>query len=176
MNYSNIDYTRRETKEDEDYRIASAIFHALFRKGVRTEKTSGWTIQDMNYSALSDNNEIKQTGKVEIKSRNQDMDRYDDLPIKMKKYSNMIEQCQGDTRCIYMVLLNECEYYIFDLKKIDINACDCRLWTINDTEYMVDSSKGDKKIFPAIFIPVEYAIKHGRYYYDKKRKQTEVLQ
>lgn len=168
----NIDFNRREKKEWEDYIITSQIFSEIFPK-VKTEKTEGWSVQDMDYSAYC-YNVIEEVGKVEIKSRNQDTNKYTDLPLKVNKYCNMIDLCTGDTRCIYVVLLNESEFLIFDLKKLDLGSCTLRNWEINTTQYVLDSEKAVKQKYPTLFIPKSMAVYNGKYIYNKTTGKVTV--
>lgn len=168
----NIDFDRREKKELEDYIITSQIFSEIFPK-VKTEKTEGWSIEDMDYSAYC-YNVLEEIGKVEIKSRNQDVTKYTDIPLKVNKYCNMIDLCTGDTRCIYVVLLNESEFLIFDLKKLDLGTCTIRNWEINTTQYVINNEKAVKQKYPTIFIPKTQAVYNGKFNYNKTTGKVTV--
>lgn len=168
----NIDFDRREKKELEDYIITSQIFSEIF-PNVKTEKTEGWSIEDMDYSAYC-YNVLEEVGKVEIKSRNQDVTKYTDIPLKVNKYCNMIDLCTGDTRCIYVVLLNESEFLIFDLKKLDLGTCTIRNWEINTTQYVINNEKSVKQKYPTIFIPKKQCVYHGKFNYNKTTGKVTV--
>ena len=169
----NIDFERREKKELEDYMITAQIFSQIFPK-VKTEKTEGWSIEDMDYSAYC-YNVLEEVGKVEIKSRNQNTEKYSDIPLKVNKYCNMIDLCTGDTRCIYVVLLNESEFLIYDLKKLDLGSCTIRNWEIKTTQYVINSEKSVKQKYPTLFIPKAQCVYNGKFNYNKTTGKVTVI-
>lgn len=176
IDLNNIDYARREAKEEEDYQITSYIFKNYIFSGssqsCETEKFDQWSVPDCAYTARTTNR--YDVGIVEIKTRNQDMDLYNTLPIKVEKYCNMDAACADDVRCIYFVLVNDEEYYLFDLRDLDMNKCTLKMLYINKTEYVVDKSKQEKEKTAMLLIPITQAKIHGRY--DKERVKAEIIQ
>ena len=86
------------------------------------------------------------------------MELYDTLPITCQKYCNVKDTCKMGEKAIYISLLNDTEYYVFDLDKVDLNACIIRNWSINDIEY----SDAPKKVnIPTIFIPITQSVNNG---------------
>lgn len=161
IDYSNIDYVRREDQEDKDYQIAVDVFSGLYSGlSVNFEKCEPWTAEDMRYTATTRSNR-DYIYKVEIKTRNQDMERYNDLPIKCSKLARLRKECTGIERILYFVIVNYSEWYLFDLNAIDLNKCRLDNWKIPVTQYVKDESKITYEYAPTFFIPVEQALRHG---------------
>lgn len=162
IDYSNIDYAHREGQEDTDYGIAVEVFSGLFNSGftLNFEKREPWSIDDMRFTASTKNNK-EYTHKVEIKTRNQDMSKYHDLPIKCDKLARLRGICGKNDRLLYFVICNYSEWYLFDLNAVDLNKCRLEMWHIPITQYAKDKSKVEYEDAPTFFIPVKEAIKHG---------------
>ena len=94
---------------------------------------------------------------VEIKERKQDMDIYDTLPLKVSKYINVMEASKGITPLV-IYLLNDEEYYIFNLNDIDLNKVKLKLWNIAKVQYCEKQEFEEK---PTFFIPISMAKYNG---------------
>ena len=94
---------------------------------------------------------------VEIKERKQNMDIYDTLPLKISKYINVMEASKGITPLV-IYLLNDEEYYIFNLNEIDLNKVKIKLWNIAKVQYCEKQEFEEK---PTFFIPITMAKYNG---------------
>lgn len=101
--------------------------------------------------------EINKWYSIEIKERKQDMDIYDTLPLKVSKYINIMEASKGITPLVIYLLNNE-EYYIFDLNNIDLNKVEIKLWNIAKVQYCEKQEYEQK---PTFFIPITMAKYNG---------------
>lgn len=95
---------------------------------------------------------------VEIKERKQNMDLYNTLPLKVKKYCSILENTATDTTPLIIYLLNGTDYYIFNLNKLDLNKVEIKNWNIAKVQY------AENQIFdpqPTFFLPLEMAVYNG---------------
>ena len=150
--------TKIELKEQEDYHIANAILHTIFQPfQPLTEKMPSKSTYDMRLSAFT--NQSTHIYAIELKSRKQDLTKYTTLPITVRKLCNMQKERREGDKLIYMVLLNNDEYYIFDLDTIQIPLTSIAYWNIKKVQF--DDSI--KEPTPTIFIQIDRAITHGKF-------------
>ena len=151
--------TKIELKEQEDYHIANAILHTIFQPfQPLTEKMPSKSTYDMRLSAFT--NQSTHIYAIELKSRKQDLTKYTTLPITVRKLCNMQKARREGDKLIYMVLLNESDYFIFDLDTIQVQLTSIAFWNIKKVEMDDDSIKEPT---PTIFLPIDKAIIHGKY-------------
>lgn len=156
MNIINNELTDKQ--ELKDYQITVTILSRIFKSydPQFTMMAKGCVFDAKMY--FTDNNNELYRYHIEIKSRRQNMEEYDTLPLTVQKYCNIIESCKLGEKPIYLSLVNDEEYYIFDLSKIDMNKVTIRNWYINDIEY---SNNPVRKKIPTMFIPVTEAVNNG---------------
>lgn len=150
---------RIEKQEEQDFRIANAILKSIFQPfQPLTEKMPSKSTYDMRLSAFT--NQSMHVYAIELKSRKQDLTKYTTLPITVRKLCNMQKASREGDKLIYMVLLNNEEYYIFDLDTIQLPLTSIAYWNIKKVEMDDDSIKEPT---PTIFLPINMAITHGKY-------------
>lgn len=150
---------RIEKQEEQDFRIANAILKSIFQPfQPLTEKMPSKSTYDMRLSAFT--NQSMHVYAIELKSRTQDLSKYKTLPITVRKLCNMQKARREGDKLVYMVLLNNEEYYIFDLDTIQVPLSSIAFWNIKKVE-MDDESI--KEPTPTIFLPIDKAIIHGKY-------------
>ena len=150
---------RIEKQEEQDYHIANGILKQLFTPfKPLTEKMPSKSNYDMRLSAFT--NQAMHVYAIELKSRTQDLTKYKTLPITVRKLCNMQKARKEGDKLIYMVLLNNEEYYIFDLDTIQVPLTSIAFWNIKKVQFDDDSTKEPA---PTIFLPLEKAIIHGKY-------------
>ena len=150
---------RIEKQEEQDFRIANAILKSIFQTfKPLTEKLPSKSNYDMRLSAFT--NQSTHIYAIELKSRKQDLTKYTTLPITVRKLCNMQKARMEGEKLIYMVLLNNEEYYIFDLDNIQLQLSSIAFWNIKKVEMDDDSIKEPT---PTIFLPIEKAIIHGKF-------------
>ena len=149
---------RIEKQEEKDFRLANAILKQLFTQFQPiTEKMPSKSNYDMRLSAFT--NQSTHIYAIELKSRKQDFSKYKTLPITVRKLCNMQKARKEGEKLIYMVLLNNEEYYIFDLDNIQLQLSSIAFWNIKKVQF--DDSI--KEPTPTIFLPINRAITHGKY-------------
>ena len=149
---------RIEKQEEQDFRLANAILKQLFTQFQPiTEKMPSKSNYDMRLSAFT--NQSTHIYAIELKSRKQDFSKYKTLPITVRKLCNMQKARKEGEKLIYMVLLNNEEYYIFDLDNIQLQLSSIAFWNIKKVQF--DDSI--KEPTPTIFLPINRAITHGKY-------------
>ncbi len=147
-------------QEDKDFDKTQSVFQQILNGyDVNFTQTGLFDPTDMRFEYTATNGAIRKFN-VEIKARNQDMGKYDDLPLKVSKYCDMRGDTQPDEKLLYVVLLNDTDYFIYDLEKIDWNMVQCRNWVINDYEYNPDGHRKKIKV-PTFFFPISMACTHG---------------
>ena len=150
--------TKIEKQEEQDFRIANAILKQLFTPFQPiTEKMPSKSAYDMRMSAFT--NQSTHIYAIELKSRKQDLSKYTTLPITVRKLCNLMKARREGDKLIYMVLLNNEEYYIFDLDNIQVPLSSIAYWNIKKVQFD-DSIKEPTQ---TIFLPIDRAITHGKY-------------
>ena len=150
---------RIEKQEEQDFRIANAILHNIFQPFQPiTEKMQSKSNYDMRLSAFT--NQSTHVYAIELKSRKQDLTKYTTLPITVRKLCNMQKARREGDKLIYMVLLNNEEYFIFDLDTIQVPLTSIAFWNVKKVEMDDDSIKEPT---PTIFLPLDKAIIRGKY-------------
>ena len=150
---------RIEKQEEQDFIIANAILHNIFQPfQPLTEKMPSKSNYDMRMSAFT--NQSMHVYAIELKSRKQDITKYTTLPITVRKLCNMQKARREGDKLIYMVLLNNEEYFIFDLDTIQVPLTSIAFWNVKKVEMDDDSIKEPT---PTIFLPLDKAIIRGKY-------------
>ena len=149
------------SQEDKDYIRAKAVFNQILKGyNPKFSQTAQLDPSDMRVTYINRQGENRYLN-VEIKERNQDMAKYDTLPLKASKYCDLIDDTMTIEKPLYIVLLNDTEYYIFDLTVINWNEVKLKNWKINAVEYDPRNDQRDKVKQPTFFIPVNQACCHG---------------
>ena len=150
---------RIEKQEEQDFRIANAILKQLFTPFQPiTEKMPSKSAYDMRMSAFT--NQSTHIYAIELKSRKQDITKYTTLPITVRKLCNMQKARKEGEKLIYMVLLNESDYFIFDLDTIQVPLTSIDFWNIKKVQFD-DTSLQEET--PTIVLPINRAITHGKF-------------
>lgn len=166
IDYSNIDYERRELMEENDYMNAVGLLGEIYSGypvDLKCEKTEPWHWTDMNYTAETKSGE--HLYNCEIKTRNQDMERYRTLPIKVRKFNKIVSSTEAGRKPLYLVFVNRNLYYLFDLSRLTASDMVRREIPINVTEYVLDKSRQVKEMTPLYLLDVSKAVSHGRWNY-----------
>lgn len=153
-----INDKKADEQELKDYQMTVKILSRIFKKynPKFTQMAKGCVFDAKMYFITNDNEVYRYN--IEIKSRKQNMEDYDTLPLTVQKYCNVKESCKLGEKPIYLSIVNEEEYYIFDLSKLDMNKVKIKNWLINDIEY---SANPVKKKIPTMFIPVTESVNNG---------------
>lgn len=153
-----IDNEKTDIQELKDYQMTVKILSRLFKKyNPQFSRMAKGCVFDAKMYFITNDNEVYRYN-IEIKSRKQNMEEYDTLPLTVQKYCNIIESCKLGEKPIYISIVNDEEYYIFDISRIDMNKVIIKNWYINDIEY---SNNPTKKKIPTMFIPVTEAVNNG---------------
>ena len=151
--------TKIEKQEEQDYHIANAILKQLFTPFQPiTEKMPSKSAYDMRMSAFT--NQSTHIYAIELKSRTQDLSKYKTLPITVRKLCNLMKARREGDKLIYMVLLNNEEYYIFDLDTIQVPLTSIDFWNIKKVQF--DNASLQEET-PTIFLTLDKAITHGKF-------------
>lgn len=151
-----IDKPKMVDQERKDFITTQRIMQKIFAAYNKSAKLK----QNPIYSAIDAQMVVnnKKHYAVEIKERQQDMEIYNTLPLKVSKYCNILESKGEDETPLIIYLVNNEEYYIFNLEKIDLNKCTICNWFINKVEFTNNQQK-DKQ--PTIFMPVSQCVYNG---------------
>ena len=153
-----IDNEKTDKQELKDYQNTVEILSRLFKKyNPQFSRMAKGCVFDAKMYFITNDNEVYRYN-IEIKSRKQNMEEYDTLPLTVQKYCNVKEACKLGEKAIYLSIVNEEEYYIFDIDKLDMNKVKIKNWYINDIEY---SDNPTKKKIPTMFIPITESVNNG---------------
>ena len=153
-----IDNEKTDLQELKDYQNTVKILSRIFKKyNPQFSQMAKGCVFDCKMYFTDNNNELYRY-HIEIKSRRQNMEEYDTLPLTVQKYCNIIESCKLGEKPIYISIVNDEEYYIFDISRIDMNKVIIKNWYINDIEY---SDNPVKKKIPTMFIPITESVNDG---------------
>ena len=151
--------TKIEKQEEQDFRLANAILKQIFTPFQPiTEKMPSKSAYDMRMSAFT--NQSTHIYAIELKSRTQDLSKYTTLPITVRKLCNLMKARREGDKLIYMVLLNESDYFIFDLDTIQVPLTSIDFWNIKKVQF--DSASLQEET-PTIFLTLDRAITHGKF-------------
>jgi len=147
-------------QENTDFSKAKKVFQSIL-KGYTSNyhQTARLDPSDMRFNYTTKQGENRYFN-VEIKERNQDMNKYHTLPLKVSKYCDLMDDTKPIEKPLYIVLLNDSEYYIFDLTRLDFSDIQLKNWNINKVEFDKEHNKQKEKQ-PTLFIPIGQACCHG---------------
>ena len=149
-----------EEQEQKDFNITKKIMDRIFSTyGARVEitPTSRYCAYDANMTVSKASKHKRYT--IEIKERNVDsIEDLETLPLKVKKYCNIMEKTKEDETPLIIYLVNNSNYYIFNIKALDLNTLNLRNWTIAKMQY---TDKRQYEEQPTFFIPIGCCIYNG---------------
>lgn len=146
-------------QEDIDFENAKNVFNSILHDyDVTYTQTGLFDATDMRFVYEVDDTTSRKFN-VEIKTRN-DNGKRTEIPLKVVKYCDMKEDTKDDEKLLYISLVNDYEYYIFDLSRMDWNQVDVRNWWIYDYQY-ADEDNRKKVKTPTYFFPIGLACSHG---------------
>lgn len=160
MNYDNEkEYwecqKRIEIQERKDRKITAMMLVELF-----TDKVDTLTIVNHPQSCNIDlsmsftRNERQQTYDFEVKERNKDIVKYPTAELKQKKLNEMLAASKPSNPLYYVVLLNQSEAYIYNVRAIDWNSLQTVNWDIKKRQ-MEDGCKSQTEL--TYIIPISLA-------------------
>jgi len=154
-----------EKQEEQDFITASIIMKNIFEKYNKTATLK----RNKPYSPVDTKMYINDTWRynLEIKERQQDMNKYHTLPLKVTKYCDIQDDTPNNVTPLIIYLLNDTEYYIFNLNKLDFNKIRIRNWNINKKEF---TNFREKQNQPTMFLPLNQSVYHGEIHIQTKTK------
>lgn len=148
-----------QIQEQLDFNITNKIMDNIFQEYGATATLTQMPLYHA-YDATMDvtKGDIFKQYTVEIKERNvSSIDDLETLPLKVKKYCNIMSK-SGNKTPLVIYLVNGTEFYIYDLKKIDLNKVELRNWNIAITQY-TQYKKYDEQ--PTFFFKIDEAVWKG---------------
>ena len=152
--------TNVQEQEKKDFEITKKIMNKIFNTyGATVEMT-----QTQPFSAYDAKMTVTKNRKhnytVEIKERNvEDTEYLETMPLKVKKYCSIMEKTKEDETPLAIYLVNNEEYFIFNIKDLDLNKLNLKNWFIAKKQFT------DKRQFeeqPTFFIPISMCIYNGK--------------
>lgn len=145
---------RIAAQEDKDFQVAKKALERIFGKDrLKVVREPEYSHTDLRFTASTLNNTEKHYN-VELKERNYSSEMFDEVPLKMAKYIDIINNTRSDEEAFIMYLMPK-EIWIFNLSKLDLNKLKYDNWEIKDVEY---SSYGKYTRTPTMFIPLRLAV------------------
>lgn len=149
-------------QEKKDFNITKKIMKKIFSTygaHAKLEQTSIYSPYDALMTVTSGKKNIKKYA-VEIKERNQNLEVFDCLPITAKKFIKVKDAAfKNNLTPIVIYLVNDEDYFIYDLNKLDLNKVELKNWNIKKVEYSLTS---DLVPTPAFFLPLNQCIYNGQ--------------
>ena len=157
--YGEMNIEKMELQEMKDYKTTEKIMHQIFNAyGAKAHLKKEPIYSSVDASMRVEKGDNIRDYKIEIKERITNYSDINEVPLKVQKYCNIIDATSKGQTPLIIYLLNNSEYYIFDLNKIDFNKVKIQNWMINKVEYSDNSCK--EKI-PTFFIPLSQCIYNG---------------
>lgn len=156
---TNIDLQRMQEQELKDFNITLGIMTNIFQEygyKVKMDKTEIYSPYDANMIVKKNDKIRKYT--VEIKERNSNS--YDTMPLKVKKYCNIMESTKKDETPLAIYLVNDHNYYIYNLRTLDLNKVELKNWNIPKIQFTTNQ---EYEKVPTFFLPINQSIYHGTY-------------
>lgn len=145
---------RIAAQEDKDFQVAKKALERIFGKErLKVVREPEYSHTDLRFTATTANNTEKHYN-VELKERNYSSEMFDEVPLKMSKYIDIINNTRSDEEAFIMYLMPK-EIWIFNLTKLDLNKVKYDNWEIKDVEY---SNYGKYTRTPTMFIPLRLAV------------------
>ena len=143
---------RISNQEVKDFEIAKEAIERVFKGAkIRVEKEPEYSHTDLRFTATTSN--CEKYYNVELKERNRGSDEYDEVPLKISKYIDILNSTRDDENAfIFYIMPNE--IWIFNLSKLDLNKVRLVNWEIKSVQYSENS-----RIIrtPTMFIPLRMA-------------------
>lgn len=160
MNYDNEkEYwecqKRIEIQERKDRKITAMMLTELF-----CDKVDTFTIVNHPQSCNIDlsmhftRNEHDTTYDFEIKERNKDINKYPTAELKQKKLNEMLAASKPNNPLYYVVLLNQSEAYIYNVRQIQWDTLQTVNWNIKKRQ-MEDGCTSQSEL--TYIIPISLA-------------------
>lgn len=143
-----------QEQERKDYAQTKKIMERIFAAydaSVEMSQTKPFSAYD---AKMKINGKRKYT--VEIKERSST--EYDTMPLKVKKYCSIMESTKEDETPIAIYLVGEEHYYIFNLRKLDLNKVVIKNWNIPKVQF---SDRKEYEPQPTFFIPISMCVYDG---------------
>ena len=155
-----IDNAQMIEQETKDYNITNKIMTNIFQAYDCKISMKQMPIKSKIDAKMQvEKGNMSKKYVVEIKERNcEDNPEY--LPMTCKKYCNVMEQVKDNETPLAVYLVNDSEYYIFDLNKIDLNKCEIKNWWIAKVQF---TDKRQYDAIPTIFFPTNQCVYNGNY-------------
>ena len=155
-----IDTNKMLHQERKDFsktkKIMTNIFKA-YKADVDIKQTDTYCNVDARMTATKNNRKHLYT--VEIKERNVPSIEYlQALPLTCKKYCNIIQETKQNETPLVIYLVNDEEYFIFNLNKLDLNQIPIRNWNIAKVQF---TNKQEYEQQPTFFLPLNQSIYNG---------------
>lgn len=148
------DTIKIQEQELKNYNRAKEIFNDILK---------GKTPQYKQMPDLSVSDMRMQVGtnyyNIELKSRSTSIYTYNEMPLKCKKYCNLVKDTDDDETLLYMALVEDGNYYIWNLSELQL--CECRMdnmWA-KKQEYNIGGTYNVQE--PYLFIPLDKAVLRG---------------
>jgi len=154
------DREKIDIQERKDFNITNKIMTTIFQAyDARISMTQTKTYYPVDANMVVEKGKKRKKYKIEIKERNIDcMEELETLPLKVKKYCNIMETINEDETPLIIYLVNNEQYFIFNLKKLDMNNIVIRNWNIPKVQY---TTKHQYEQQPTFFIPINQCIYNG---------------
>ncbi|MBQ2175937.1 MAG: hypothetical protein II453_13025 [Alphaproteobacteria bacterium] len=155
-----IDTNMMLHQESKDFTKTKKIMTNIFKAydaEIEIKQTDTYCNVDARMTATKKNKKHHYT--VEIKERNvPSIEFLQALPLTVKKYCNIMGETRENETPLVIYLVNDEEYFIFNLNKLDLNNITIKNWNIPKVQF---TSKQEYEQQPTFFIPLNQSIYNG---------------
>lgn len=147
------DKERIQQQELDNYNRAIDIFNSLFKEKPIYKQMPEFSVSDMRMQYHTNKYNI------ELKSRGTSIYEYNEQPLKVKKYINLMKDTKEDETLLYVAEIEDGYYYIWNLS--DIAVCDMRLDNMWSNKQQFNIGGSNKICEPYFFLTLDSACCKG---------------
>ena len=153
-----MNLTLLEQQEIKDFNITLSIMKEIFNKyNAKIKMIPMPTYYHIDARMTVMKNNKSKNYVIEIKERNFN-GKLEYLPMKCKKYINVMKQVKNGETPLAVYLVNDKDFYIYDLSKLDMNKVKMDNWKIPKVNFC-DNTEYEET--PCFFFPIEQTIYKG---------------
>lgn len=144
------DDERVREQEQQNYERATEIFSEVLKgKNPQYRQMPEFYVSDMRMQVRT------HKFNIELKGRSTSIYEYNEQPLKVKKYINLMKDTQPDETLLYMAIVEDGNWYLWNLSDLDWRTVKLDNMTTKKQEYNVGGSEYVSE--PYFFLPLDTA-------------------
>lgn len=144
------DSKKVQEQEKKNYDRATEIFNKILpNKHPQFKQMPEFSVSDMRMQVATNQYNI------ELKGRSTSIYEYNEQPLKVKKYINLVKDTKPNETLLYMAIIDDGNWYIWNLSKLDWRTVKLDNMTAKKQEYNIGGS--EYVCEPYFFLPLDTA-------------------